>query len=143
MTRAAFRPSLAAMMPIEKRRTQSEYPTRRPAAAGDRAEGDAGYDALPDWVKEHMRLNAGTHAARFRNNGGFAPFTPDGARSIRVPTLLMTGQPSPAALRVLSAELARYLPNAHTVEIPNASHAMHLANPDATVKAIEGFLGGN
>jgi pimeloyl-ACP methyl ester carboxylesterase len=53
----------------------------------------------------------------------------------------MTGQHSPAALRVLCAELARYLPNVQTVEIPAASHAMHLANPDATVEAIVGFLG--
>lgn len=105
--------------------------------------GDAGYEALPDWVKEHMRLNAGTHAAQFRNNGGFVAFTPDDARSIRVPTLVMTGQHSPVALRVLAAELARYLPNARAVEIPNASHAMHLANLDATVAAIEGFLGRN
>lgn len=105
--------------------------------------GEAGYQALPDWVKEHMKLNAGTHAAQFRNNGGFVPFTPADARSIRVPTLVMTGQQSPAGLRVLSAELARQLPDVRTVEIPNASHAMHLANPDATVTAIEAFLGGN
>lgn len=102
--------------------------------------GDAAYESLPGWVKEHMRLNAGTHAAQFRNNGGFAPFTPADARSIRIPTLVMTGQHSPAALRVLAAELARQLPNSSTVEIPNASHAMHLANPDATVEAIDGFL---
>ena len=105
--------------------------------------GDAGYEALPDWMKEHMRLNSGTHAAQFRNNGGFVPFTPADARSVRVPTLVMTGQHSPVALRVLSAELARCLPDARTVEIPNASHAMHLANPDATVAAIDDFLGRN
>ena len=104
--------------------------------------GDAGYEALPHWVKEHMRLNAGTHAAQFRNNGGFVPFTPADARSIRVPTLVMTGQHSPAGLRVLAAELARHLPDVRTVEIPNASHAMHLANPEATVRAIVEFIGG-
>lgn len=105
--------------------------------------GDAAYEALPGWVKEHMRLNAGTHAAQFRNNGGFAPFTPADARSIRIPILVMTGQHSPAALRVLSAELARHLPNARMVEIPNASHVMHLANPGATIRAIDGFLGAS
>jgi pimeloyl-ACP methyl ester carboxylesterase len=104
--------------------------------------GDAGYEALPDWIKEHMRLNAGTHAAQFRNNGGFVAFTAADARSICIPTLVMTGQHSPAALRVLAGELARRLPVVRTVEIPNASHAMHLANPEATVRAIVQFLGG-
>ena len=108
----------------------------------DVALGADEYDRLPEWMREHMLLNAGTHAAQFRNNGGFVRFTAADARSIGVPTLVMTGQHSPAALRVLSAELARHLPDVRTVEIPDASHAMHLANPEATVRAIIEFLGG-
>ncbi|HEX6348539.1 MAG TPA: alpha/beta hydrolase [Candidatus Dormibacteraeota bacterium] len=129
------------VVPVEKMVERGDVEASIEKFVRSVALGDAGYDALPDWIKEHMRLNAGTHAAQFRNNGGFAPFTPADARSISIPTLVMTGQHSPAALRVLSAELARYLPNARTIEIPDASHAMHLANPEATVNAIEGFLG--
>lgn len=105
--------------------------------------GEAGYERLPAWVKEHMRLNAGTHASQFGNNGGFVRFTPADARSIKTPTLVMTGEQSPAGLRAIAGELARLLPNAQTVDIPGASHVMHLDNPQATVRAIEDFLGDN
>jgi pimeloyl-ACP methyl ester carboxylesterase len=102
--------------------------------------GDAGYEELPGWVKRHMTLNAGTHVSQFRNDGGFVPFTARDARSIRVPTLVMTGQQSPSGLRALAKELARLLPKAVEVEIPNASHVMHVANPEATIAATVGFL---
>ena len=102
--------------------------------------GDAGYDELPEWVKRHMRLNIGTHVSQFRNNGGFVPFTPLDARSIRVPTLVMTGQRSPRPLKVLSKELAALVPDCDQIEIPNASHVMHLANTPATVEAILAFI---
>ncbi len=104
--------------------------------------GDAGYDQLPDWVKRHMRLNAGTHVSQFRHDGGFVPFSGADARSIRVPALVMTGEHSPAGLKLLARELARLLPAAQEVEIRNASHVMHVANPEATAKAIIRFLAG-
>ncbi|GAC1642528.1 MAG: hypothetical protein NVS9B11_11110 [Candidatus Dormibacteraceae bacterium] len=105
--------------------------------------GDAGYEALPEWVKRHMMLNAGTHVSQFHNDGGFVPFTARDARSIAVPTLVMTGQHSPAGLRVLAKELAALLPQAQEVEIPNASHVMHVANPEAAGNAILRFLAGS
>ena len=102
--------------------------------------GDPGYEQLPEWVKRHMRLNAGTHVSQFRNNGGFVPFTQREARSISAPTLVMTGEHSPEPLRVLSYELARLMPRAQQVEIDSASHVMHVANPSQTVKEIVRFL---
>lgn len=105
--------------------------------------GNAGYEALPAWVKRHMKLNAGTHVSQFRNDGGFVPFTARDARSIRVPTLVMTGQQSPVGLRVLAKEIAASLPQAQEVEIPNASHVMHVANPEAATNAILRFLAAN
>ena len=105
--------------------------------------GDVGYDELPGWVKEHMRLNIGTHIAQFQNRGGFIPFTARDARSITKPTLVMKGERSPEALKVLADELARLLPYARTIEIPKASHVMHVANPAATAKAITDFLAGS
>lgn len=102
--------------------------------------GDAGYEALPEWVKRHMKLNAGTHVSQFQHDGGFVPFTARDARSIRVPTLVMTGEHSPAGLKVLAKALAGLLPRAHEVDIPKASHVMHVANPEAAVNAIIRFL---
>jgi len=102
--------------------------------------GDSGYEELPEWVKQHMRLNVGTHVSQFRNNGGFVPFSARDARSIRVPTLVMTGEHSPAALKLMAKELARLLPRSEQIDIPNASHVMHVANPTATSEAILRFL---
>ena len=102
--------------------------------------GDTGYDELPEWVKWHMRLNAGTHVSQFRNNGGMVSFTAGDARSTWPPALVMTGEHSPTGLRVLARELARLLPQAEEVEIPNASHIMHVANPEATAAATLSFL---
>lgn len=102
--------------------------------------GDAGYDELPEWVTRHMQLNAGTHVSQFRNDGGFVPFTRQDARSIATPTLVMTGEQSPRPLRVLAHELASLLPRAQEVQVPRASHVMHVANPTATADAILPFL---
>ena len=44
---------------------------------------------------------------------------------------------------MLADELAGLLPNARTIEIPKASHIMHVANPPATAKAINDFLVGS
>lgn len=105
--------------------------------------GDAGYDELPEWVKEHTRLNIGTHVSQFENRGGFIPFTMRDARSISRPTLVMKGEKSPEALRVLADELVALLPNARAIEIPGASHIMHVVNPGATAEAITDFLAPN
>ena len=102
--------------------------------------GDAGYEELPEWVKSHMRLNAGTHVSQFKNDGGFVPFTASDARSLRAPTLVMKGERSPRPLRTLAHELAKLVPQAQEVEIPGASHVMHVANPEATADAIISFL---
>jgi pimeloyl-ACP methyl ester carboxylesterase len=102
--------------------------------------GDAGYEQLPEWVTRHMRLNAGTHVSQFRNQGGFVPFTRQDARSIATPTLVMTGEQSPRPLQVLAHELAALLPRAQEVQIPRASHVMHVANPSASAAVMLHYL---
>ena len=128
------------IIPVQKMVERGEVEASIQTFVRDVALGADEYDRLPEWMKEHMLLNAGTHAAQFRNNGGFVPFTPADATSIQTPVLVMTGERSPKPLRVIASELARYLPSVRTVDIPDASHAMHLANPTATVKAIIEFL---
>ena len=55
------------------------------------------------------------------------------------PTLLMTGERSPAYLLRLSDRLQQLLPNAERVEIAGASHGM-TREPGAVNEAILGFL---
>jgi pimeloyl-ACP methyl ester carboxylesterase len=61
-------------------------------------------------------------------------------RSVQVPTLLMTGERSPAVLLRLTDRVQQLLPSAERVEIAPASHAMSEENPDAVNDAILGFL---
>lgn len=102
--------------------------------------GDERYERMPEWVNHHMRLNLGTHAAQFLNNGGLVPFTAADARSIRVPTLVMNGAESPKLFQILDRELAGLLPHVRMVVVPGAGHLMQVDNPEATAAAILDFL---
>lgn len=138
--RALARMVLKGMLPVAAALKRGDVDGTMETFVRRVALGDAGYDELPDWVKQHMRLNIGTHISQFRNNGGFVRFTPKDAQSIATPTLVMTGDQSPDAMRVLAHELARLLPNAHETEIASASHIMHVAAPHDTASAILRFL---
>jgi pimeloyl-ACP methyl ester carboxylesterase len=72
---------------------------------------------------------------------GFPPLSEDEVRGVQVPTLLMTGERSPAYLPRLTDRLQQLLPNAERVEIAGASHLMSEENPRAVNDAILGFLG--
>lgn len=103
------------------------------------AVGPDSFDALPSEVREHMLLNAKSHAAQFLG-AGFPRFTDDDARRIQQPALLVSGERSPALMRRLTERLAELLPRVERVVIARASHVMHYENPDATNQAILGFL---
>jgi pimeloyl-ACP methyl ester carboxylesterase len=71
---------------------------------------------------------------------GFPPLSDDDVRGVQVPTLLMTGERSPAYLPRLTDRLQQLLPNAERVEIAAASHLMSEENPAAVNGAILDFL---
>lgn len=56
------------------------------------------------------------------------------------PTLLVTGEQSPAMLLLASAELERCLSDVSHVMVPEAGHAMPSANPDFFNTAVLAFL---
>ena len=56
------------------------------------------------------------------------------------PTLLLTGECSPAVLRRLSGHLHALLPRAERVEIPSASRRIHEENPTAVNETILAFV---
>jgi pimeloyl-ACP methyl ester carboxylesterase len=102
--------------------------------------GEAHYERLREEVRAHMRANASTHAGQFLADGGFESITESQIRSVRSPTLVVTGSDSPAALRRLAALLASLLPNARRLDVPGASHLMHLQNAAAFNARLQGFL---
>jgi pimeloyl-ACP methyl ester carboxylesterase len=97
------------------------------------------YESLPADVKAQMLANAGTHRAQFLG-AGFPTFTDDDAHRITTPTLLVTGEKSPAFMLRLTDRLEELLPNTERVSIPNASHVMHYQNPGALNGAVLDFI---
>jgi pimeloyl-ACP methyl ester carboxylesterase len=102
--------------------------------------GPGAFDQMPSSVREVTLQNARTLAAEVGLTPERDPFTCDDARRIRVPTLLLRGERSPAFLHRILDELARCLPHYETVTIPAASHAMHVQNPLAYNEAVLRFL---
>ena len=101
--------------------------------------GKEAYERLPEERKQQARENLGTLRAQLLG-AGFPPLDEEDVRGMRVPTLLITGQRSPAFLLRLTERLQRLLPNAERVDIAGASHAMQEENPGAVNEAILGFL---
>lgn len=101
--------------------------------------GKATYERLPEERKQQARENLGTLRAQLLG-AGFPPLDEEDVRDVRVPTLLMAGQRSPAFLLRLTEHLQRLLPNAERVDIAGASHAMQEENPSAVNEAILAFV---
>ena len=101
--------------------------------------GKDAYERLPDERRQQARENLNTLRAQLLG-AGFPPLSEDDVRGVRVPTLLMTGDRSPAFLLRLTERLEELLPNAERIEIVDASHAMQEEKPSAVNAAILGFL---
>ena len=99
------------------------------------------YDRLPPDVKRHMLANSKMLRSFFFGKGMAPPFGEANVRRITQPTLLLTGERSPAFFRRTTDGLAKLLPNAERAVVPNAAHTMQFQNSAALNQAILGFLG--
>ena len=103
--------------------------------------GSDTYEKLPAGVKDAMQANGRLLSSELLGEG-FPAFSEGDARRITQPTLLMTGEKSPALFRRLIERLQSLLPNAQLVHIPAASHLMHYENPPDVNTAVQKFLAG-
>jgi pimeloyl-ACP methyl ester carboxylesterase len=71
---------------------------------------------------------------------GFAALDGEDLRTVRTPTLLVSGQHSPGLFHRLIDRLEELLPRTERVEIPGASHIMHEDNAPAYNAAVLSFL---
>jgi pimeloyl-ACP methyl ester carboxylesterase len=99
------------------------------------------YESLPAQVKEAMQANGKLLSAELLGEG-FPAFGEADAPRITQPTLLMTGEKSPALFRRLIERLHELLPNAQRVHIAGASHLMHYEKPSAVNAAVLEFIAG-
>ncbi len=70
----------------------------------------------------------------------FPDISKDKLKQMAIPTLIITGEETTRIHRLVTAELARLLPNATAVMIPMAGHASNRDNPVAFNAAVAGFL---
>jgi pimeloyl-ACP methyl ester carboxylesterase len=101
--------------------------------------GKERYERLPEVRKQQLRENVNTLRAQLLG-AGFPPLSEDEVRRVVAPTLLMTGERSPAFPLRLTGRLQQLLPNVECVEIAGASHGMTEENAAAANAAILGFL---
>ncbi len=101
--------------------------------------GQDTWERLPRERKHQARENLNALRAQVLG-AGFPPLRDDDVRGVAAPTLLMTGERSPAYLPRLTDRLQQLLPNAERAEIAAASHLMSEENPGAVNEAILGFL---
>lgn len=97
------------------------------------------YEGLPAEVKEAMQANGKLLSAELLGEG-FPAFGEGDARRITPPTLVLSGEKSPALFRRLTDRLLQLLPNAERVHISGASHLMHYENAAETNRVVLGFI---
>jgi pimeloyl-ACP methyl ester carboxylesterase len=97
------------------------------------------YEQLSEERRQQARENLNALRAQLLG-AGFPPLSDDDVRRVRIPTLLMTGERSPAFLLRLTDRLQELLPDVERIEIAGASHAMQEENAGAVNEAIRRFL---
>lgn len=104
--------------------------------------GPGTFERLPPPVRASMLDNAAEMAAELQTplEAYFPPLTCQDLRRVHVPVLLLDGEKSPRMFHAIQDAVAACLPDVGRATIPNASHGMHLANPDAYNATVRDFL---
>ena len=95
--------------------------------------------AIPEERFRQLVGNIGPFKAQLR--AGFPQFGEDDARSIRVPTLLVSGADSPAPLTAVTDKLEEVLPDVSRLNIAGAGHNMFNTHPTQFNDGVMEFIG--
>ncbi len=106
--------------------------------------GEGAFNALPPSARAKLMEDGPEMAleARMSVEEFFPALTREQVATIHIPTLLLTGDSSPAMFHLVVDELERYLPNRKRATIAKASHSMHNMNPSAYNSTVLEFLAG-
>ena len=102
--------------------------------------GQGAFDKLPTPIRGAMMENAPEMKAEVLSPGYFSRFTRVDAKKIKTPTLILSGELSPAMFHHIVRELRRCIPGAECAVIPGSSHMMQTGNPEAYNARVLGFL---
>lgn len=100
----------------------------------------ASYASLPAEVRGTLMQDIREWEALTTSKDAFPPISRTDAASITKPVLLLSGDHSVQAFRLIAAELARTLPNVQFQVLSGASHEMWSELPQDLTKRIEPFL---
>jgi pimeloyl-ACP methyl ester carboxylesterase len=95
--------------------------------------------ALPDAIAQ-AELDADTFFGVELPSLGSWSFTPEDGRRITQPVLLIRGANSGPVFLERHELLSDWLPNVEPIVLPDASHLLHLENPEAFTEALTDFL---
>jgi pimeloyl-ACP methyl ester carboxylesterase len=97
------------------------------------------YPKITDAQFERMELNLKPHKAALLGSG-LPLFTPENAKSIQCPTLILTSEMAADFHVNINKRLKSLIPNSILRTIPQAGHFMHEDNPIETAKQILEFV---
>jgi pimeloyl-ACP methyl ester carboxylesterase len=102
------------------------------------------YDKIPEPFRKRLQRNAQELEALVTSDTMYPGLDRDAVRKIAVPTLLLSGENSPASHKSVDEELERLLPEKgrQRVIIRDADHGMWFQQPEACRKAVLEFLQG-
>jgi len=100
------------------------------------------YDKIPAPFRNLLLRNAQELEALVTSDNMYPALERDAVRKIVVPTLLLSGEKSPASHKAVDEELERLFPEKgrQRVIIPNADHGMWFQQPETCRKAVLQFL---
>jgi pimeloyl-ACP methyl ester carboxylesterase len=103
--------------------------------------GAGAWDAMGDAQRRRVMRGARDWGAQAASTAPFAPLDREAVRTITQPALLLTGDRTIHVHDLVDAELARLLPNARRVTVPNATHDMWADAPEFCRARTLEFLG--
>jgi len=102
--------------------------------------GPGGAAKITGFSRRVMLANAHTIEPMLNGMSGSGQFTAAHAAQIKVPTLLLTGEHTPAFFRLTAETLAKTIPAVQQVVIPGISHGLQLEAPDEFSQAVLEFF---